>query len=308
MKKFVKKEKGITLIALIITIIVMLILVGVTINVALNGGLFDKAKTAADKTQREADREELLSAILGTANNRGDLQIVSELGNNLPDGWNPPVQSENNEYLQCTSIKNNVFYVNKETGEILDKLPDEENNILVGKSFYIMFYEAGSWYEFKSLEVVSNTKVLMYIPGQNEPIEENYTFENNLLMGQIPVYIINKNDVSNIVIILPEEDNPGYYTVHTSNKGANVTPLAGKIFKENDEFSTTRTIEFLNNNGYGIANDSGNDTPTTYSLIDTGNICKLYIGNNEFNVTKTNGEYTSFSNYNSSYELYTPEP
>ena len=118
------KEKGITLIALIITIIVMLILVGVTINVALNGGLFDKAKTAADKTQREADREELLSAILGTANNRGDLQIVSELGNNLPDGWNPPVQSENNEYLQCTSQKNNVFYVNKETGAILNTLPE----------------------------------------------------------------------------------------------------------------------------------------------------------------------------------------
>ena len=39
-----KKEKGITLIALIITIIVMLILVAVTISVALNGGLFNNAK------------------------------------------------------------------------------------------------------------------------------------------------------------------------------------------------------------------------------------------------------------------------
>ncbi len=42
-----RKNKGITLIALIITIIVMLILVGVTVNVALNGGLFDAAKQAA---------------------------------------------------------------------------------------------------------------------------------------------------------------------------------------------------------------------------------------------------------------------
>ena len=41
-----KKQNGITLIALIITIIVMLILVGVTVNVALNGGLFDAAKQA----------------------------------------------------------------------------------------------------------------------------------------------------------------------------------------------------------------------------------------------------------------------
>ncbi len=42
--------KGITLIALIITIIVMLILVGVTISVALNGGLISKAQEAKTKT------------------------------------------------------------------------------------------------------------------------------------------------------------------------------------------------------------------------------------------------------------------
>ncbi len=44
-----KKQNGITLIALIITIIVMLILVGVTVNVALNGGLFDTAKQAVSQ-------------------------------------------------------------------------------------------------------------------------------------------------------------------------------------------------------------------------------------------------------------------
>ncbi len=42
--------KGITLIALIITIIVMLILVAVTISVALNGGLISKAQEAKTKT------------------------------------------------------------------------------------------------------------------------------------------------------------------------------------------------------------------------------------------------------------------
>ena len=46
--KMCKKERanGITLIALIITIIIMLILVGVTISVALNGGLIGKAQEA----------------------------------------------------------------------------------------------------------------------------------------------------------------------------------------------------------------------------------------------------------------------
>ena len=42
-----RKQKGITLIALIITIIIMMILVGVTVTVAIKGELFDKAKQAA---------------------------------------------------------------------------------------------------------------------------------------------------------------------------------------------------------------------------------------------------------------------
>ena len=46
-----KKSTGITLIALIITIIVMLILVAVTINMAVNGGLFGYAGNAARDTK-----------------------------------------------------------------------------------------------------------------------------------------------------------------------------------------------------------------------------------------------------------------
>ena len=79
-----KKQTGITLIALIITIIVMLILVGVTINVALNGGLFDKAKTASEQTQREADKEQLLSAVIATVDNNGDFHLDQI---KLPDGF-----------------------------------------------------------------------------------------------------------------------------------------------------------------------------------------------------------------------------
>lgn len=54
-------QKGITLVALVITIIVMLILVGVSVTVAINGGLFDKAKSGAENTQKEANAERNLS-------------------------------------------------------------------------------------------------------------------------------------------------------------------------------------------------------------------------------------------------------
>ena len=62
MKKL-NKQNGITLIALVITIIVMLILVAVTINMAINGGLFEKAGQAAQKYQGEQENESNIGKI-----------------------------------------------------------------------------------------------------------------------------------------------------------------------------------------------------------------------------------------------------
>ena len=59
-KEKLKKQKGITLIALVITTIVMLILVGVTVTVSLNGGLFSTAKHAATETKYEIQEEQKL--------------------------------------------------------------------------------------------------------------------------------------------------------------------------------------------------------------------------------------------------------
>lgn len=52
-----KKEKGITLIALVITIIILLILAGITISQLIGSGLFEKAKLAKNRT-KEAEKIE----------------------------------------------------------------------------------------------------------------------------------------------------------------------------------------------------------------------------------------------------------
>ena len=59
--KEMNTNKGITLIALVITIIVMLILVGVTISMAVNGGLFDYAGKAVGDTNNAIKAEQELS-------------------------------------------------------------------------------------------------------------------------------------------------------------------------------------------------------------------------------------------------------
>lgn len=56
-----RSEKGITLVALIITIIVMLILVTVSVTVALQTGLFTSASDAAENTQKAVNAETELS-------------------------------------------------------------------------------------------------------------------------------------------------------------------------------------------------------------------------------------------------------
>ena len=84
-----KKNNGITLIALIITIIIMLILVAVSISILINSGLIGKAKEAGEKTKTAYEQEQRMGDSLninGVMYNSideyiGDLNGSSELHN-----------------------------------------------------------------------------------------------------------------------------------------------------------------------------------------------------------------------------------
>ena len=51
MKKIMKNQKGITLVALVITIVILLILAGISISTLTNTGIFEKAKDAKEKSE-----------------------------------------------------------------------------------------------------------------------------------------------------------------------------------------------------------------------------------------------------------------
>jgi competence protein ComGC len=60
MKSFLKQEKGISLVALIITIIVMMILAGVTVaNMIIDNGIIEKAIKVKDETQKNEMLEKI---------------------------------------------------------------------------------------------------------------------------------------------------------------------------------------------------------------------------------------------------------
>ena len=61
MKKYLKSEKGITLVALVITIVLLLILAGISISSLTNTGIFAKAKEAKEKSENaEKEQNEIL--------------------------------------------------------------------------------------------------------------------------------------------------------------------------------------------------------------------------------------------------------
>lgn len=75
-----RKDRGITLVALVITIIVMLILVGVTISTAVNGGLFDYAKKAADEMNKAQRQEQELTELITGMETDELIAYYSDLG------------------------------------------------------------------------------------------------------------------------------------------------------------------------------------------------------------------------------------
>ena len=64
MKKQKIKERGITLIALVITIIVLLILAGVTLNILINSGILSNSQKAVDIYKEQQAKEKLDMAIV----------------------------------------------------------------------------------------------------------------------------------------------------------------------------------------------------------------------------------------------------
>ena len=78
-----KTNKGITLIALVITIIVLLILAAVSIaTLTGENGILTKAQTAQGLTKQENAKEKVQVEVLGSLDNSGDIDL-SVLNKNL---------------------------------------------------------------------------------------------------------------------------------------------------------------------------------------------------------------------------------
>ena len=132
-----RKNKGITLVALIITIIILLILAGISISALTNQGLFGKAKEAKEKYQIEKEKEEISLIIMEkeinnitTSEEENSIEKVFEKTDKTEiikedDGTYTVIKNDN---IYKIDQNNNVKY-NGKVGKIAPKIKKISKNI-----------------------------------------------------------------------------------------------------------------------------------------------------------------------------------
>ena len=111
-----KQNKGITLVALVITIIVLIILAAVSINAVMNDGLIENAKTAKEKYS-EAETEEIISLAYYTALVKGQGTVTgTTLQEELEESQITATVTESEDGF--TVKVGDVIYIVTDSGEV----------------------------------------------------------------------------------------------------------------------------------------------------------------------------------------------
>ena len=135
MKKILKNKKGITLVALVVTIVILLILAGISISTLTNTGIFEKAKDAKEKSEAEEKQQ---SEILDSY----EKELNKYTSDNLKE--NIGVKFEKNTELHDKNgakiiVPAGFAVVN----EIVAQVKAEKDSVRRNGGYYIGRYEVG---------------------------------------------------------------------------------------------------------------------------------------------------------------------
>ena len=155
----------------------MLILVGVTINVALHGGLFTTTEEAASNTQIEAEKEQLLSSVVAAYETETGTISKSKLEADLGTDW--IVDGEEGGPYTVTSPKGNKFTVNANgTIDYIGKEGKDENidpSTLSDLEKYILGAD-GKGRDLTQIMDLNNMTFKQDPADSNSKIDENIKF------------------------------------------------------------------------------------------------------------------------------------
>ena len=195
MKQKLKNNKGITIVALVITIIIMLILAGVTVKIATGGGIIDKTKNASDEFEIEQEKEKVKSGYLSykTAKMVDDnAQLFVENAQpptgNATSGWTVIFTKTNNEYKLT---KDGKVTLTKQNGIDVIWIDNGDDTFTKGdvtvKLGDIVNYDEGTGYSYDQTYTTENVgwRVLgLSAKGEIELISDNPTSSKLWLYGE----------------------------------------------------------------------------------------------------------------------------
>lgn len=304
-----KKENGITLVALVVTIIVLLILAGVTIaTLTGDNGILTRAQEAKEKTKKSKDFEQLQSCILGSYDINGNIKLENlknlfdneKISYNQIDSFPIEVSLDNSSYL-ITKYGNIIdSSLNKYNKNGLMVYLDATNNTYNGHDNHTpIWYDLSgncnnatlSGFEFNSSSGWEENSLKVRGNISDDVVSQEFL--------EIP-YKLNENDSFSIELVFKDNDNcrttylssnNGWHTFrfHDYQNSEGIYDgsfyIGGNIYTNfNNRFSPNDTNYFLqNNNIYYVAYtfDSQTNLATLYINGIENKYSKEYIGKNE---------------------------
>ena len=188
-----RKEKGITLISLVVTIIVILILLLVTINLTLNGKIFDYAKDAGQKTEVAQEQEKDWTSI--------ETGLETDALISQYKGENPDLQKLRKYYLDGDELA-----IPDAAQSITEIAPDrgwEDDD------FKIIEYNNSTYRITYEYNENTDTMIATTIEELTEEVALGYTImANGALINSSKSSVIYNSNNTNYIISLAEGHRP----------------------------------------------------------------------------------------------------
>lgn len=243
--KEIHKNRGITLISLVITIVILLILAGITMNSLSDNGLFEKTKKAKKEAEYTQAQEEINIKIMeAQMDKRGEATLEDLV----------KVLKEDSKYTYIIKFDSTALL--SQSGDIKGIETDEE--LKTQLSSINAIYVTHKGYEF---EINSKLQIKNQITSSSENIPELYTISYNLLggVGEISNQTKTAGEKINISTIEPTKENYTFKGWTTIEGGTTVEYIANQEYTDNRNLTLyaiwerkIATITFNSNTGTGI--------------------------------------------------------
>lgn len=159
-----KKETGITIVALVVTIVVMLILVGVSVTVSINGGLFNTTKESTYKTEVSQVKEALEEEIVQRKARRESVDNITIEDLDIPN----KIKKEFKEKLVFNTKTGDILYNPESVTNTNEMNWLEDVNIYPTTIYFAINGETVTGFSEKGYEAINKGMLSFNIPTKTK--------------------------------------------------------------------------------------------------------------------------------------------